>query len=300
MPVMSTFDETQHPRSHDGTFTEKTLSAPEATLDFAVADVVALTPEEVRTPLYSKLALGLLMQQEVTEVEERPDGSMVLAYARYHDEPQLDGVVLDSGGDVIAIHETVNRFSVAREGDAPRTFERGVLDEEAQRLQGIIDRARLGAAGVALEDHPDNDGGHYGHRQMGAKAKGLYNATEISKLIREDIKTAKKFGALPEDLDVRVTTDKFAGGQAINVRITNLTDDIAQVPSPRDEGYTVASPLAKRLSSNIESIGRQYNDSENDSSIDYFDNKFYFHVRIDDDHSREWYAREKARKAAKR
>ncbi len=116
------------------------------------------------------------------------------------------------------------------------------------------------------------------------------STTEIARLIREDIKTAKKAGLLPKALKVSVRRDYFAGGSSIDCMITKAPflcinpEYIAEYDAnPHQFGNYEARPLTidcYRALQVIQLIVDQYNYDNSDSMTDYFDVNFYDHVSI--------------------
>jgi len=125
---------------------------------------------------------------------------------------------------------------------------------------------------------------------------GHLGYTAIAKLIREDIKAAKKAGKLPKALKVSVRTSKYAGGGSINLSITGApfrclnAANIAFVKeNPNDwcrpeqhwnlpERLTDECQAAIKL---LKSFHAKYNWDNSDIMTDYFDVNYYGSVEVD-------------------
>jgi|GEM_PF-1869061 len=118
------------------------------------------------------------------------------------------------------------------------------------------------------------------------------SSTEISKLIREDIKSAKKRGQLPGTLKVSVKTDYFAGGSSIDLKITALPDGqtlispewIVATDNGKNGNYHGVpryTPPVQRWIDLLKEIHSSYNRDNSDSMSDYFSVNYYGDVSID-------------------
>lgn len=115
---------------------------------------------------------------------------------------------------------------------------------------------------------------------------------EISKLIREDIKSAKKRGQLPAGLKVSVRSDSFSGGSSIDIRITAIPEG-QQLFNPEwaeatDNGRRYNERGLQRYTKAVQGwidllkeIHRSYNRDNSDSMSDYFSVNFYGDVTVD-------------------
>ena len=152
----------------------------------------------------------------------------------------------------------------------------------------------------------------YGRGFEGAayKATERLDVTEIAKRVRVNLRNAQELGALPEAMTWTVQIRKFAGGCAIDVRLSGMPDTwtyntpgleadyCARVP--QHGGYTTAAKAAHAYASEVL---QSYNRDDSDVQTDYFDVKFYGGVEIHDEASQWWAAqeahvREAQRKAA--
>ncbi|MFF3256984.1 hypothetical protein ACFYWP_39790 [Actinacidiphila glaucinigra] len=141
--------------------------------------------------------------------------------------------------------------------------------------------------------------------RYGAKyeqVKGL-SLTDIAKIIREDIKLARKvdqqmsspgavaiidaltpLAAMPKQIKVSVRTDYFSGGGAIRVKVYNLPDGWGFVRkrdhrSGRDEW--VPSPAFQKVLDALKEIHGAYNYDGSDAQVDHFNVNYYGQVTWD-------------------
>jgi len=134
----------------------------------------------------------------------------------------------------------------------------------------------------------------------GIPGTSIISATEIAKLIRADIKAiglTKKNG-----FKISVTTDKFSGGCAIDVRVAAMpfelyTQEYLELqeeyknnwgdPSLKCKIYSLESentrynPKAKVIVETLEHIYKSYSYSDSDSQVDYFNTNYYGAVSFD-------------------
>ncbi|WP_375000188.1 hypothetical protein [Aeromicrobium sp. CTD01-1L150] len=128
---------------------------------------------------------------------------------------------------------------------------------------------------------------------------GHVNVTDVAKNVRQEIKTAKAAGHLPDHLDYRVTTDKFAGGQSLDVTVCGLDD--TQVREPKNNnGFTPLTAEARELDSRVQGIADAWNRQDIDSMTDYFNVSYYSHVELESERSRAFREAEAERRKAKR
>jgi hypothetical protein len=178
--------------------------------------------------------------------------------------------------------------------DHPRTSEEE-RDAARRMLKRTLDKAAAGGEKPTATGWVD-------HRTYGAKyqqVRGLRLA-EIAKLMRADIKLARKIGlkaaepgaiAIPDPIaeaptgiKFSVTTQMYSGGGSIDITIKNI---------PADWGYTeedhgdhirkIPTPALKDLADELAAIHRAYNYNGSDITTDYFDVNYYGGVR--DEHS---------------
>jgi hypothetical protein len=120
--------------------------------------------------------------------------------------------------------------------------------------------------------------------------------TEIAKLIREDIKMARKAGRVapgstdlaipdpiadaPAQIKYSVRTRYYSGGGAIDLVISNVpagwgwTEETDEFGQPQK----VATPAFSALHDEIERIHSAYNYDNSDSMTDYFERRYWGHV----------------------
>jgi len=101
---------------------------------------------------------------------------------------------------------------------------------------------------------------------------------DIAADIRADIKAAKKAGQLPTDIKVSVKTRTYAGGGAIDVRLSGWDSDRVWTSGYAPEygrEMTWLSDEANSAQKLIEEIRRSYNRDACDSMVDYFEMTYY-------------------------
>lgn len=116
--------------------------------------------------------------------------------------------------------------------------------------------------------------------------KGL-SAKEIAVKMREDIKLAKKSGALPADCRATVNVSHYANGRSINIRLRAMGSremlsreykEWAASGCPvrdyhdRAEKYTAETKSALEV---LEAIRASYNYDGSDAMVDYFHVNYY-------------------------
>lgn len=111
------------------------------------------------------------------------------------------------------------------------------------------------------------------------KANGYLGAKEIATNIRQDVKDAVKAGYLPSDLKYSITTDKYAGGFAINAKVSGMGDvyDTHEY-NPNRFGLEL-KPENQEVLDKLQTISDGWNYQDSDGSIDYFNNGFYGNIR---------------------
>lgn len=170
--------------------------------------------------------------------------------------------------------------------DHPRTGEEE-RDAARRMLQRILDKAK--------EDGEKITPAWVDHRSYGAKyqqVRGM-RLTDIAKLMRADIKLARKValntaepGALatvdpianaPADIKYSVTTQMYSGGGSIDITIKNIPADWGYTYEDRGFGELrkVATPALRALAAELAAIHRAYNYNGSDITTDYFDVNYY-------------------------
>jgi hypothetical protein len=121
------------------------------------------------------------------------------------------------------------------------------------------------------------------------------NTTEIAKRFRQDVKAAKKAGKLPKTLKLSVRTSYFSMGSSIDVTIKHagvaiVTRDYIEEwarKGSRPFGYDCRSEYftdeAKAVKDTLEALLGSYNWDGSETQVDYFDVRFYGHVKFDHD-----------------
>lgn len=176
---------------------------------------------------------------------------------------------------------------------------------------------------------------NYGYRYT---ELGEYPTTaEIAKAIRADIKTAISEGLLPgKPVTYSVRSDNFAGGCSVDIEVRDWPeawqDCTGTVPGSEtvhehngqrytsshacpdvwcagrnDPAYAHAAKHHKTLTADaraahmtLERIHGAYNHDGSEIQVDYFDVRYYGHVRFESPDSAEWRRNEKAKAQAKR
>lgn len=278
-----------------GKFAAKGNSAPAGGLDDPLPPV-SFTPEDVRNPDFTAETVAAHFGVEVARQGELEDATPCYVFARTFDvyRPLTNqyrmGVSED--GEITSL-ETMH---------GEHWFQTDHDDRTLHELRHQVNLQRLAFAGV-LTNPTDNDGGYYGQRFTGGRAtEDVNDATEIAKRVRADIKKAQEYGALPDSFKYSVTRDKFAGGQAVRVQVDGVPDAKQFRTEELDPGVPrrVRTQWASELHRTLSVIGNQWQDSENDPMIDYFDNKYFFSVETPDEHSQAFWERERQRQKEKR
>lgn len=162
---------------------------------------------------------------------------------------------------------------------------------------------------------------HYGHEY--AKTQGK-STTDIAKMIREDIKTAKAEGLLPQQWSYSVRSDSFSGGSSIDVEVKDCPDAwqpcdggvpgephrvcpnvwcsarndpaYAHAATPHD----VLTEEARAAEIALKRIHGAYNHDGSEIQVDYFDVNYYGHVQFEDARSANFRAEQKAKQDARK
>ncbi len=171
----------------------------------------------------------------------------------------------------------------------PRT---GQAERDAARrmLQRVTAKAK--ADGIQI-----SESGYVDRRAYGAKYDhaGTMDITGIAKLVREDIKLARKvakktaepgalaiidpLGDAPEEMKFGVRISRFAGGCALDIHVKNIPAE--WWTEERDDWGDICrrtTPRLKALAAELRSIMNAYNHDGSDLMTDYSDVRFYGHV----------------------
>lgn len=138
------------------------------------------------------------------------------------------------------------------------------------------------------------------------REQGHLNITEIAKRMRVNLRNAQSVGMLPEGAKFSVTTDRFSGGQSIDVEVRGMPDSWTY--TTRESIYggeeRIYSDAAQATVKAIEQMLAEYNRDRSDIQSDYFDVWFYSHVKIESESHAAWRiddaAKRKARAAARK
>lgn len=137
---------------------------------------------------------------------------------------------------------------------------------------------------------------------QGERYTDYSNVSDVAKDVRQEIKAAKSAGYLPADLEYRVTTDKFAGGQSLTVTVCGLAD--SQIHQEDDWGRQARSDEATELTNRVSGIANAWNRRDVDTMSDYFNVTYYDRVELETEPTRRWResvaAERKAKREAKR
>ncbi|GAA1774208.1 hypothetical protein [Nostocoides vanveenii] len=134
--------------------------------------------------------------------------------------------------------------------------------------------------------------------------KGAYRSVvDIAKDIRADVKAAKETGWLPSNLTYRVQTRH---GSTVDVDIEGLSDadrtdpdkvaDAARGWNQRNTNRDEITELRHRVQSLID----RHKKFDSDSMTDYFGDNFYGSANVQTDDEARFWAKDRARKAARR
>lgn len=134
-------------------------------------------------------------------------------------------------------------------------------------------------------------------RTYGERYDGKLTVTDIAARMRADIKAAVDAERLPgAPVSYSVTIDRFAGGQAIDIRVRDWPGD-PRTDQPYHPGGSVMAytPEAKAAIDVLEAVHQAYNHDGSDITTDYFDVNYYGDVSFES----AWMAQDRARKAAR-
>lgn len=130
---------------------------------------------------------------------------------------------------------------------------------------------------------------------------GRLDVVEIAKRMRVNLRNAQELGMLPEGATFSVTTERYAGGQSVDVEVRGMPDSWTYTTREAlwnpNETERIYSDAAQATTKAIEAMLGEYNRDNSDTQTDYFSVWFYGHARIEDERSAQFRAEEKARKA---
>lgn len=134
---------------------------------------------------------------------------------------------------------------------------------------------------------------------VGGKYTGFRDVADVAKDVRQDLKAARDAGYLPEDVTFAVTTSKFSGGQAMDITVRGLTDDLIYEDDPASwHSGRRYSAEAIEIRDRIEAIGKAYDRSTTDMQTDYFNVTYFCNAQLEDEQSARWREHEAARRKA--
>lgn len=119
---------------------------------------------------------------------------------------------------------------------------------------------------------------------IGTEYNGYFPAVQISKMVREEVKAAKKTGVIPADVKVSVTSDSYAGGQAVRVSLSGWSkEQVWQQEWDQVCGWMrqTLTEDALRVLNLIEEMRNRYNWEAVNGQIDYFDVMYYGQTQWD-------------------
>ncbi|WP_327309791.1 hypothetical protein OG730_41650 (plasmid) [Streptomyces sp. NBC_01298] len=175
--------------------------------------------------------------------------------------------------------------------------------EAAQRmLKRVIEKARDNGEEVTDTHTARKPGGYrlpevvYGDKYEQVKGMRLQ---DIAKLMRADIKMARKVGAkssapgalatvdplgdMPKEIKVSVTSEYFSGGGAIRMRVKNVPREwgFVRKRDPWGDMRWVPSDAFEAVLTDLKVIHQAYNYDGSDSQVDYFHVNYYGSVDYD-------------------
>lgn len=171
----------------------------------------------------------------------------------------------------------------------PRTGE-AERDAARRMVQRVLAKASAEGIQIAVSGYVDRRtyGAKYDHAQT-------MDISDIARLIREDIKLARKvakktaepgalatidaLGNAPAQVKFGVRISRFSGGCALDIKIKNVPADWwTERTDDRGDAGKFATPALKALAAELRSIMDAYNHDGSDLLTDYFDVRFYGHV----------------------
>lgn len=198
-------------------------------------------------------------------------------------------------------------YRAAHEDAATGTTSTLRTDKTIEDALAATDEWRA-AAGIQLVDSSYTPPGSrtvdgYGpNPSEGDRYTGYRDVAEIAKECRVELKAAQAAGYLPNNLQYRVTVDKYAGGQSMRVVVCGLTDkQILTDDDPSHGGHTRGYTVeALELRSRVEQIADSWNRQDNHVQSDYFNTMYYSNVELEQERSRDFRQREADIRRAKR
>lgn len=187
--------------------------------------------------------------------------------------------------------------------------------EERDAAERMLDRAIAAAQSkghIAKKDGDTGTGTWHGYRlpeiRYGAKYEQVkhLSTTEIAKIIRADIKLARKvetklgtatgsdvalvdslaaLATMPKCIKVSVTSEYYSGGSAIRVRVYNLPEKgwgyVEELDRYGQYTHWVPGKDLRAILTALEEIHGAYNYDGSDAMVDYFHVNYHGHVDVD-------------------
>lgn len=167
---------------------------------------------------------------------------------------------------------------------------------EVSDLADVTAELHAGAVKVAIEaEAVKGQGSVY-------QTVGRLDVTEIAKRMRVNLRNVQAVGMLPAGAKFSVTTERYAGGQSVDVTVRGMPDSWTY--TTRDTAYgkaeRVHSDAARATTEAIRAMLAEYNRDDSDSQTDCYSVWFSPGVTIEDERTAAFWAGEKARKAARK
>ncbi|MFB7836169.1 hypothetical protein [Streptomyces sp. NPDC056056] len=174
--------------------------------------------------------------------------------------------------------------TAAEERDAAQRMLKRVIEKARENGEDVTDTRTAKAGGYRLPEVV------YGEKYEQVKHMRL---PDIAKLMRADIKIARKVGTksstpgalatvdplgdMPKEIKISVTSEYFAGGGAIRMRVKNIPLEWGFVQEQDRWGDMrwVPSDAFAAVLTDLEVIHQAYNFDGSDSQVDYFHVNFY-------------------------
>jgi hypothetical protein len=185
--------------------------------------------------------------------------------------------------------------------------------KKIQLLQALIDHPRTGdeereagrrmlarlLAKASTSGEKITATGWTDHRTYGAKYATHRTYAETAKLMRADIKLARKIGLkaadpgsltvpdpiadAPAAIKFSVRTETFSGGGAIDITISNIPEGWGYTTGINERGRQChnPTPALAALADELRAIHQAYNYNGSDPMTDYFDVAYYGGVRAE-------------------
>ncbi|GEL48080.1 hypothetical protein CHO01_31960 [Cellulomonas hominis] len=121
-------------------------------------------------------------------------------------------------------------------------------------------------------------------KSTGSNYTGYRDVTAIAKDVRADLRAAQRAGFIPPDVTISVRSSKYAGGQALDLRVEGLSeDDQFQRRSPLDPSWQRRySAYAHQVRDRVKAIASAYSHDDTSSETDYWNVTYYCNVTLAD------------------